>query len=249
LKRFLEGKLLRETRFSDVCGTIDEIRSILGKGRIEPKESVEVLSLLEDALHMINRMRLRLEEYERFRENLRFLLKEMDHVESAGVEEALSIADKFRDVISKRCREKGDFERAVELAERIRRIASNLEGALRAYKEKCLAMVELYGRIKGVRDWSKDEEKKLGASLPTLMPLDKVLESLREWLPPEPHRTKLIEFVKAGRAYIQPKKRGQPPIVQFEDGGSIPLHKVRYSERIRNFYPVDSPSAREVARN
>jgi len=245
----MEGGPLRETRFSDVCGTIDEIRSILSKGRLEPREDMEVLSLLEDALYMIGRMRLRLEEYEKFREDLRSLLREMDRVKPVGVEEASHIADRFREVVSKRSREKGDFERAVELAERMRRIASNLEGALRAYKEKCLALVELYGRIKGVRDWSRDEEKELGVSLPTLMPLDKVLESLREWLPPEPHRTKLIEFVKAGRAYIQPKKRGQPPMVQFEDGGSIPLHKVRYSERIRNFYPVDSPSARESTKS
>jgi len=240
---------LKETRFSDVCGTIDEIRNILGRGRVGPEESVAVLNLLEDAMYMIGRMKLRLEEYERFREDLRSILRSMDRVKPVGVEEAPQIAAEFREEVSKVRLGKASSEKAIDLAEKIRKIASNLEGALRAYKEKCIAIVELYGRIKGVRDWSRDEEKELGVSLPTLMPLDKVLESLREWLPPEPHRTKLIEFVKAGRAYIQPKKRGQPPMVQFEDGGSIPLHKVRYSERIRNFYPVDSPSARESTKS
>ena len=238
---------MKETRFSDVCGTIDEIRNILGRGRVGPEESVAVLNLLEDAMYMIGRMKLRLEEYERFREDLRSILRSMDRVKPVGVEEAPQIAAEFREEVSKVRLGKASSEKAIDLAEKIRKIASNLEGALRAYKEKCIAIVELYGRIKGVRDWSKDEEKKLGAPLPTLMPLDEVLESLREWLPPEPHRTKLIEFIKAGRAYIQPKKRRQPPIVQFEDGGSIPLHKVRYSEKIRNFYPADSPSTRERA--
>jgi len=84
------------------------------------------------------------------------------------------------------------------------------------------------------------------------MSVDEILDEVKEWLPPEPHKTKIIEFVKAGRAYIQPKKRREPPLIQFEDGGTIPLHKVRYSERAGYregmFYPVDKPP-RDVSEN
>lgn len=232
---------MRETRFSDVCGTINEIRNILSRSTLKPEDFTEALDLLEDASYMISRMKHRLREYEKLRGDLRRLLEEMDRIEPKGVEEVPHVVEEFKKIVSTHPQKESDLKRAIELAEKIRKIAGSLEDVLRTYKEKCLDMLKLYGRIKGVRDWSRDEEKVIGVALPILMPLNKLLEDVYEWLPPEPHRTKLIEFIKAGRAYILPKKRRQPPMVYFEDGGSIPLHKVRYSDKIRNFYPEDKP--------
>ena len=221
---------MRETRFSDVCGTIDELRKILS-GELNDSEIKEAFNLLDDAIYMISRMTKRLHEYDASREELRSILKKMDEVKAADYEAAFKSAERLKEMISSRLLNERSLEKAVELAEKIRKIAGSLEGALRLYKEAYLDLIELYGGIKGLRDWGKDEEERLGVSLPILMPLENILKEAEPWLPPEPHRGKLIEFIKRGRAYIQPRKRGQPPLVYFEDGGAIPLHKVRYSER------------------
>jgi len=232
---------MRETKFSDVCGTIAEIRRILSEGdKLDAKKINEVRNLIQDALYMMGRMEKRLKEYENFRVRLLELIKEAETITAPGTKEAIKLANELEDIIPKISRSGNYLEDALNVAEEIRKIASKLEGALRSYKEKCIKLIEIYGEIKGIRDWSKDEESLVGKPLPTLLPLDKIVTEIRNWLPPEPHRTKILEFVRAGRAYIQ-RKRGQPPIVQFEDGGSIPLHKVRYSEKIRNFYPEDKP--------
>jgi len=59
----VEGRL-RETRFSDVCGTIDELRKMLDEGRRNLEETTAVLNLIDDALYMIGRMLSRIREYE-----------------------------------------------------------------------------------------------------------------------------------------------------------------------------------------
>ena len=231
---------MRETKFSDVCGTIDELRRMLSSSRLEPHETEEIRGLVQDALYMIGRMEDRLREYERFRERLKLILEEALKIKAPETKKAEESAEKIYKWIS-RGMPKSRLEEILETAEEIRRIADELESSLRAYKERCLDLIELYGKVKGLRDWGKDEKKRIGKPLPILMPLEKILESIQEWLPPEPHRTKILEFIKAGRAHLLPKKRRQQPIVQFEDGGSIPLHKVRYSERIKNFYHADNP--------
>lgn len=236
---------MRVTRFSDVCGTIDELRRILERGSLNREEIETAMNIIDDAIYMIGRMLNRLQEYAAFKEELRSIITAMDQIEIIEREMPREISDKLKSLISTGFLEKNDLERAVELAEKIRRAASKLEGALRKYKGSFLDIIELYGRVKGVRDWSKDEKEKIGTALPILIPIDEILESVKEWLPPEPHRTKIIEFIKAGRAYIQPKRRREPPIVQFEDGGTMPLHKIRYSERVGYttgmFYPEDKP--------
>lgn len=236
---------MRVTRFSDVCGTLDELRKMFEKGSLDRGEIETAINLVDDAIYMIGRMLTRLQEYEDFKEELRSILNTMDQIEIVEETKPRKVTDKLRSLISKGFSEKKDLERSVELAEEIRQIANKLERALRTYKGKFLDVVELYGRVKGVRDWSKDEKEKIGTALPILIPINEILENVKEWLPPEPHRSKIIDFVKAGRAYIQPKRRREPPVVQFEDGGTIPLHKIRYSERAGYqegmFYPEDRP--------
>src|SRR6476619_3630919 len=59
---------VRQTRFKDVCGSIDELKRVLYE---EPQRAVAeraaLDSLVEDALVMLARMELRLEQYESFR--------------------------------------------------------------------------------------------------------------------------------------------------------------------------------------
>src|SRR3954454_10923855 len=59
---------VRQTRFKDVCGSIDELKRVLYE---EPQRAVDeraaLDSLVADALAMLARMEARLEQYEAFR--------------------------------------------------------------------------------------------------------------------------------------------------------------------------------------
>ena len=49
------------------------------------------------------------------------------------------------------------------------------------------------------------------------------------WLPPSPHREKLLEKIALGRAHIEETGHNQPPLVYFEDGGMMELPRVRWA--------------------
>src|SRR5207245_2058001 len=73
------------------------------------------------------------------------------------------------------------------------------------------------------------------------------------WLPPSPHRERILRYLRSGRAHLLPLSGDRrqatgdgegperPPLVQFEDGGVMSLPVVRWSEDVRNFYPADAP--------
>ncbi len=53
----------------------------------------------------------------------------------------------------------------------------------------------------------------------------------RRFLPPQPHRDAILEWLGRGRARLVHREAGQAPLVAFEDGGIIELDKVRCDER------------------
>ena len=55
-----------------------------------------------------------------------------------------------------------------------------------------------------------------------------------EWL--RKGRASLLSDEAAARVPAGPQ--GREPLVQFEDGGVMPLRVVRWSEEVRNFYPL-----------
>ena len=78
-----------------------------------------------------------------------------------------------------------------------------------------------------------------GATLPSWIP--------EAWLPPSPHRELIVDWLLRGRAALlsdeevakfPPGPQGREPLVQFEDGGFMPLRAVRWSDEVRNFYPL-----------
>ncbi|MBI3974682.1 MAG: hypothetical protein HY332_25685 [Chloroflexi bacterium] len=67
------------------------------------------------------------------------------------------------------------------------------------------------------------------------------------WLPPPPHREVIVDWLRRGRASLlsaeeaakfPPGPQGREPLVQFEDGGVMPLRVVRWSDEVRNFYSL-----------
>ena len=86
---------------------------------------------------------------------------------------------------------------------------------------------------------------------PIRTPAPAVPSAWEAWLPSEPHRARLVDFLSKSRAYViwpdgSANGRGEQPLVQFEDGGLMPMSEVRWSDAVRNFYPAsqgESPVA------
>lgn len=72
-------------------------------------------------------------------------------------------------------------------------------------------------------------------------------ERWNAWLPPEPHRTAVVEFVARGRARIVRPDPERPPQLMFEDGGAMELSLVRCGGR-EPFYLAGRPEEPEGER-
>ena len=235
----------RGTRFSDVCGTTDELKWML----VEDYEAVlsdpdaTVLPLLDDAVSMVRRMHERLQEYEEFREKFRRICSQLDEIEGVGLAPALAASESFRDCVKQPEPLSAEpVARLAECAEAIRIVAGDQENTLRRYKDLALEIHELFSTIKGDRAWlaSGDDSRDYALA---------VRARHQAWLPPEPHAERLLGFLRESRAYVVGEPTpGTEPEVQFEDGGRIPMSQVRYDENIENFHPARHrpvPSAKE----
>lgn len=235
---------LRQTLFSDVCGTVDELKHRLGEGHAaaagDPAERIE--PLLADAEFMAGRMTQRLAEYQDFREKVREALAGLDRLpESDG-----RPAEKALGFIRQRLERRGGWdeteaETLSDAAEEIRSAAVALENRLRSCKDLALSLYWELIAVKGNRPW--------------LVPAgegESVMQGLKgryqAWIPPGPHCEKLLECLSASRAHVLDERLpdGQP-VVQFEDGGAMPMSQVRWDEEIKNFRPASfKPGYRET---
>src|SRR5687767_4248534 len=88
---------VRQTRFKDVCGSIDEIKRALYE---EPEraaaDAAPLESLVDDGLYMLARMELRLREYEAFRDRIRALAAELDGIGGSRRAEGIAAAEALR---------------------------------------------------------------------------------------------------------------------------------------------------------
>ena len=147
----------------------------------------------------------------------------------------------------------------IDRAEEIRQVANDMEGALRRHKEATIAAGRTYLRLRGARGWDDGlaapatragaapatEGDDAPAATATGEPLPAGVPEA--WLPPSPHREVIVDWLRRGRAALlseaeaerfPPGPQGREPLVQFEDGGVMPLRVVRWSEEVRNFYPL-----------
>ena len=232
----------RQTRFSDVCGALDEVKRLLHEEREKvfksPENSLE--PLLEDALFMLLRMSDRLQEYGSFIEEVRIYMEPIEKVKEVDLERAENSMKFMRSYIkSIKGPEEADLEKLDNVAELIRSVANDLEHKLRACKELSLKIYDCFLKVKGNRVWLLEEGENLTANLE---------KKYQAWLPPRPHKDKLLEYlVKSEARIIEAPQPIEQPIVQFEDGGLIPMSKARYNPDTDNFYPAGfkpSPSGR-----
>jgi hypothetical protein len=227
---------LRQTRFSDVCGTVDELKRMMNEGP-EARTPQVLVEFVQDCVYMLERMELRLGEFHRFRDEVAALSGRMGAIGESRRPYALKVAEGM----VRRFQEGGalDAEEAARLsdqAEEVRQVAGEMEQLLRRFKEGAMQLGRLCREVKGGRGWGREGREAEEAGME---------ERLAAWLPPAPHRERILDYLKKGRAHLLPAEEGAPPLVQFEDGGAIALSAVRYSEAVSNFVPASfDPSPR-----
>ncbi len=146
----------RNTRYSDVCGSVDEFKRHVAEGpRALREHDDEIAELFDDIRHMIGRMYRRQREYTAFTDRLRALIERLEAVpivDRAPADEGLAELERML-----AAGETGDAERLNELAEQVRAVASAQEQRLREHKAAALEVQAAYRAVKGPRDWSGDE--------------------------------------------------------------------------------------------
>ena len=244
----------RVTRYSDVCGGTDEFKRILTEEPSRasmPEGRTELASLIEDGTFMLDRMQVRLDEYEAFREALRATLSSLDAIvppdmplsarEAAALQGALANGEADPDARD-----------LIHRAEEVRQVANDMEGALRRHQEGAITVARAYGALRGHRGWPDGFVPETSVAtapiggVPSWIP--------QAWLPPSPHADRIVDFLVRGRAALLTEAeldaypvgpQGREPVVQFEDGGVMPLRVVRWDADVENFYPLgQSPHPR-----
>lgn len=149
----------RSTKYSDVCGTIDEFKRLVADNSPVFRDDPHyVRERLQDIRYMIGRMYRRQREYTVFAEQLRALaqrLAAVPIVDRAPAEEALAELERITQDPESVATHRELLE---ELAEQVRAVASAQEQRLREHKQVALELFRAYQRIKGPRDWSQQEQ-------------------------------------------------------------------------------------------
>lgn len=226
----------RQTLFSDVCGTMDELKRLHHEeNRRLEKDPTGILSpLLRDAEFMLGSMGDRLERYDRFRADVRSLLEQSEHTDPIATRKADDALEFLRQLVAAPDRYGSvDVEAISKAAEDIRAVATEQEHRLRAHKELALKLNELFLEVKGGRPWILADQE-----------AESYKEGLRKhyqsWLPPEPHGAMLLDrLAESGAVVVEGSRSDGEPDIRFEDGGSIAMSQVRWDPNVRNFHPAN----------
>ena len=230
----------RQTRFSDVCGTMDEFKRLHGEEyeRVLEDPAALLPPLLEDARYMILRMQQRIGEYDDYRASVAAALRRLDEAASTDTGPAERALALLNDLVQSQ----GDYaatgvSEIADLAEAIRSVASSLEHELLARMELAVVQHRLFLEIKRDRPWVLDD-----ADIGSYM--ERMEARYQSWLPSEPHKTALLDRLATARAeVIESDQPGAEPMVQFDDGGSMAMSQVRYDTTVMNFHPANHKPA------
>jgi hypothetical protein len=257
-KTTLQIEGLRTTRYSDVCGGTDELKRLLLEEpqlAASPEGRAALLGLLDDGLYMLARMEVRLREYQAFRDTLARLVAQMQGIEEPRLADAAAEATALRPMLAEGSLTPELVQEVVRRAEEIRQVANDMEGALRRHKEGAIEASQAYQGLRGARGWvdgtapgAPSADTGAGAGGAGAGAAEAGLPGVPEaWLPPAPHRERIVDWLRRGRAVILSAEdaarfpegpQGREPLVQFEDGGVMPLRVVRWSEGVQNFHPL-----------
>ena len=150
-----------QTRFSDVCGTLDELKGLLKEQPALAKSDPDrLLGLLDHAAYMTQRMQRRREHYRKFARDVADLCRRMGGIEGPEAAHAFQKLDTIRSFLTESPEGVSrDIEDLYALAEGVRDVANALEKCLGANKEAAIEIGERFRAIKGGRNWKPKEEK------------------------------------------------------------------------------------------
>ena len=238
----------RQTLFSDVCGTMDELKRLVHEesAQVIANPQSTIVPLLQDALSMLSRMEARLEQYSRLWEDLQGMIDQTGQMQTVVSQKAYRALQHLENnLMAKDPNHQLDIEEINALAEETRTVASAQEHLLRAHKDLALKLHEAFVQIKGNRTWIVSPDAKESAE-------NSIKRRHQAWLPPEPHCTQLLERLVTARAHIveDPLPDGEP-VIQFMDGGMMRMSQVRWDSEIKNFHPAafqPGPTGRQYRR-
>lgn len=221
-----------QTSFSDVCGTMDELKRLLDEKK---QDSVcgragAARPLIRDALFMLEKMETRIGEYMEFASGIEKISRALLSVEHTGIEDGLLALKKLSKKTSSKERKPEGFRAEIfELAESVREAATRQESCMRDFKGLALEVNRLFTNVRGARPWILSDVPAGGCA-------DELLKKYQAYLPPEPHGSKLLERMVKGKNVAIEMKEGREPYVSFEDGGIMRMSRVRWNENIKNFH-------------
>ena len=148
----------RQTHYTDVCGSIDELK------RIEEEEPARVQSdvahiteLLDDIQHMMERMHRRWDVYKEAADALMAVAQQMQEITGPDVPGGLAKLAEMRQFLLERPEEVADNVPWLhETAEKVRTVAGRNEQTLYAYREAWIEAGASYLHVKGSRAWNSD---------------------------------------------------------------------------------------------
>ncbi len=198
------------TLHSDVCASTNHLRTLVTTGK---GSDPAVQQLVADIEVMLAKLDARQEEYETCRATIGTL-----HSRMAGIAFSRAVE---KELVLMRGYPKGVKDVAfLAAAEVVRKSAWVQEvHCLRPLKDVCLRMYSSLMEVKGQRAWLLEEA-------------DGIEAKWQAWLPAEPHRTLLLVMIREAAAHVsKDSKPGEEPIVQFEDGGRIPMSQIVITSR------------------
>ncbi len=148
------------TRFYDVCGSVDEIKSRVGEAESPSELDVDYLvALVEDIRYMLGRMARRSEQYRAFMQDMRTVIDEMLTLDPPDADSAEArveaLAASLSDMDGLHDESRAGIYAA---AEHVRDLANALEGYLGVGKETTIRLGTLQSEIKGGRVWQSSDK-------------------------------------------------------------------------------------------
>ena len=150
----------RQTNYSDVCGTINELKRQLKDNPEKAQSNPERLfELIDDACYMLSRMQRRREKYAEFAEAVKSVSERLSQIAGPRTEDAYERGDELRDFLRESPEKVNEkLQDLYDLAEGIRKVANRMEKeVLYAYRDLAIELGEIHARIKGSRKWEKGD--------------------------------------------------------------------------------------------
>jgi hypothetical protein len=153
-----ESGAARQTHYTDVCGSIDELKRIEEE---EParvgSEAEHITALLDDVQHMMERMHRRWDMYKEAADALMAAAQQMQAITGPDVPGGLAKLEEMRRFLEDRPEEVADnVEWLHKTAEEVRTVAGDNEKTLYAYREAWIEAGAHYLHVKGSRAWNSE---------------------------------------------------------------------------------------------